>query len=165
MQERFLAKLVRPFCWMVLFESILATTNMTKYLQIKLKTLFMWIIFPEETTPLKRLLNYTKKLRIKFAGGQMMQIWESSFPKPHKMILDQKRILGVLWDEIEGTLIFFFKGIVELPETLSATKRIILKIWAMFFDPVGILQALVFKILFQKVFNWDKVISEELKEE
>ena len=44
------------------------------------------------------------------------------------MILDQKRILGVLWDEIEGTLIFFFKEIVELPETLSATKRIILKI-------------------------------------
>ena len=59
---------------MVLFESILATTNMTKYLQIKLKTLFMWIIFPEEATPLKRLLNYTKKMRIKFAGGQMMQI-------------------------------------------------------------------------------------------
>ena len=44
------------------------------------------------------------------------------------MILDQKIILGVLWDEIEGTVRFFFKEIVELPETLSATKRIILKI-------------------------------------
>ena len=71
-------------------------------------------------------------MRIKFAGGQMMQIWESSFPKPHKIILDQKIILGVLWDEIEGTVRFFFKEIVELPETLSATKKIIRKIWAMF---------------------------------
>ena len=41
----------------------------------------------------------------------------------------------------------------------------------MFFDPIGILQPLVInlKILFQKVckekFDWDEIISEELKEE
>ena len=80
-------------------------------------------------------------------------------------------ILGVLWDEIDDTFIFDLKEIVELSETLSATKRNILKILAMFFDPIGILQPLVMylRILCQKVckekFDWDEVISEELKEE
>ena len=51
--------------------------------------------------------------------------------------------------------------------TLSVTKRSILKILAMLFDSIGILQPLVInlKILFQKVckekFDWDEEISEE----
>ena len=45
-----------------------------KILADKTENSFYVIIFPEEATPLKRLLNYTKKMRIKFAGGQMMQI-------------------------------------------------------------------------------------------
>ena len=82
-----------------------------------------------------------------------------------------ENILGVLWDEIDDILIFDFKEIAELSQTLSATKKNILKIFAMFFDPTGILQPLVIslKILFQKVykekFDWDEVISEELQEE
>ena len=84
------------------------------------------------------------------------------------MILNQ---IGVLWDKIDDTFVFDFKEIVELSQTLSATKRNILKILAMFFDPIGILQPLVInlKILFQKAckkkFDWDEVISEELQEE
>ena len=35
-------------------------------------------------------------------------------------------------------LIFDFKEIIELAETISATKRNILKTLAMFFDPIGI---------------------------
>ena len=46
------------------------------------------------------------------------------------MILNQ---IGVLWDEIDDTFVFDFKEIVELSQTLSATKRNILKILAMFF--------------------------------
>ena len=82
-----------------------------------------------------------------------------------------EKILGVLWDEIDDTFIFDFKEIIELSRTLSATKRNILKILAMFFELIGILQPLVInlKILFQKVykekFDWDEVISEELQEE
>ena len=51
--------------------------------------------------------------------------------------------------------------------TLSVTKRSILKILAMLFDSIGILQPLVInlKILFQKVckekFDWDEETSEE----
>ena len=64
-----------------------------------------------------------------------------------------EKILGVLWDEIDDTFIFDFKEIAELSQTLSVTKRNILKVLAMFFDPIGILQPLVInsKILFQKV--------------
>ena len=83
--------------------------------------------------------------------------------------IEPEKILRVLWDEIDNTFIFDFKEIVELSQTLSATN--ILKILAMFFDPIGILQPLVInlKILVQKVckekFYWDEVISEELQEE
>ena len=83
--------------------------------------------------------------------------------------IEPKKILRVLWDEIDNTFIFDFKEIVELSQTLSATN--ILKILAMFFDPIGILQPLVInlKILVQKVckekFYWDEVISEGLQEE
>ena len=35
-------------------------------------------------------------------------------------------------------LIFDFKEIIELAETISARKRNILKTLAMFFDPIGI---------------------------
>ena len=64
-----------------------------------------------------------------------------------------EKILGVLWDEIDDTFIFDFKEFAELSQTLSVTKRNILKVLAMFFDPIGILQPLVInsKILFQKV--------------
>ena len=66
-----------------------------------------------------------------------------------------EKILGVLWDEIDDTFIFDFKEIVELSQTLPATKRNILKVLAMFLDPIGILQPLVIdsKILFQKVYK------------
>ena len=64
-----------------------------------------------------------------------------------------EKILGILLDEIDNTFIFDFKEIVELSQILSASKRNILKILAMFFDPIGILQPLVInlKIPFQKV--------------
>ena len=85
--------------------------------------------------------------------------------------IEPEKILRVLWDEIDDTFIFDFKEIVELSQTQSATKRNILTILAMFFDPIGMLQPLVInlKILVQKVckekFYWDEVISEELQEE
>ena len=80
----------------------------------------------------------------------MLRIWESSFRNLRKMI---EKILGILLDEIDNTFIFDFKEIAELPQILSASKRNIFKILAMFFDPIGILQPLVInlKILFQKV--------------
>ena len=82
-----------------------------------------------------------------------------------------EKILGVLWGEIDDTFTLDFKEIVELSQTLSASKRNILKILAIFFDLIGILEPLAIrlKILFQKVskekFDWDEVISEELREE
>ena len=64
-----------------------------------------------------------------------------------------EKSLEVLWDETDDTFIFDFKEIAELSQTLSATKRNILKVLSMFFDLIGILQPLVInsKILFQKV--------------
>ena len=120
-----------------------------------------------------------KKLRVRFAEGYFnLRKWRTNDANLRKLIsetaqndIKPEKILGVLWDEIDDTFIFDFKEIVELSQTLSVSKRNILKILAMFFDPIGVLQPLVInlKILFQKVckekFDWDEVISEELQEE
>ena len=117
-----------------------------------------------------------KKLRIRFPEGYFnLRKWRTYDAVLKKLLsetaqndIKPEKILGVLWDEIDDTLIFVFKEIVELRETQSATKRIILKILAMFFDTIGILQVLVFKNTvsesLKKIFNWDEVISEEFKE-
>lgn len=56
-------------------------------------------------------------------------------------------------------------------ETLNVTKRNILKILAMFYDPVRFLQLIIIdmKIIFQKFcqlkLSWDELIPENLKGE
>ena len=118
----------------------------------------------EETLPLKRLLNYTKKLRVRFAEGYFnLRKWRTNDANLRKLIsetvqndIKPEKILGVLWDEIDDTFIFDFKEIVELSETLSVTKRNILKILAMFFDLISILQPLVINL---------KILSESLQRE
>ena len=102
-----------------------------------------------------------KKLRVRFAEGYFnLRKWRTNDANLRKLISETaqndvkpQKILGVLWDEIDDPFIFDFKEIVELSETLLVTKRNILKILAMLFDPIGILQPLVInlKILFQKV--------------
>ena len=47
----------------------------------------MWMIFLEETTPLKRLLNYTKKLRIGFAEGYFnLRKWRTNDANLRKLL-------------------------------------------------------------------------------
>ena len=119
-----------------------------------------------------------KKLKLRFAEGFFnLRKWRTNNEKLRKLIsenineINPQKILGVLWDEINDTLIFDFFEICKLSKTLLPTKRNILKILAMFFDPIGVLQPLIInlKILFQKVckekFDWDQEISQELKGE
>ena len=83
--------------------------------------------------------------------------------------LKPSKILGVIWDETDDNLIYDFKEICEFSKTIKATKRNVLKILAMFYDPIGVLQPIMInlKILFQKLckakVDWDGDIPNEIK--
>ena len=132
--------------------------------------------FSRGDTSFEMAMELYKKLRVRFAEGYFnlrKMRTDANLRKLHSETgqndIKPEKILGVLWDEIDDIIISDFKEIVELSETLSTTKINTFKILAMFFDLIGILQPLVIKlkILFQKgckeKFDWDELISEELK--
>ena len=109
-------------------------------------------------TSFEMALELYKKLRVRLGEVYFnLRKWRTNVANLRKLISEtaqnDRKDLGILLDEIDNTFIFDFKEIVELSQILSASKRNILKILAMFFDPIGIFQPLVinFKILFQKV--------------
>ena len=59
------------------------------------------------------------------------------------------------------TLVFYFKNLVTLAENLKPTKRNILQISAMFYDPVGLISSIIlqFRLIFYKIctgkYDWD----------
>ena len=76
-----------------------------------------------------------------------------------------------LWNKKNDTLCFDFSDVIELSKSLEPSKRNVLKILAMFYDPLGILQPILIslKVLFQNLckqkFEWDEIISDEFKSE
>ena len=70
-------------------------------------------------------------------------------------------MLGVNWDLANDTFIFEFNNVIDAAEKLNVTKRNILKLTAMFLDPLGIISPLVLqaKVIFKGVcllkFSWD----------
>ena len=70
-------------------------------------------------------------------------------------------MLGVNWDLANDTFIFEFNNVIDAAEKLNVTKRNILKLSAMFFDPLGIISPLVLqvKLMFKDIcllkFSWD----------
>ena len=70
-------------------------------------------------------------------------------------------MLGVNWDLANDKFIVEFNNVVDAAEKLNVTKRNILKLSAMFFDPLGIISPLVLqsKLIFKDVrllkFSWE----------
>ena len=110
----------------------------------KIKNSFYVENFSEGDTSFETALELYKKLRVRFAEGYFnIRKWRTNVANLRKPIsetaqndIKPEKILGVLWEEIDDTFIFDFKKIVELSQTLSASKRNILKILAMFFDRI-----------------------------
>ena len=80
-----------------------------------------------------------------------------------------KKILGVNWDLDNDKFVFTFDEIVSFSSTLTVTKRNILKITNMFFDPLGFLCPIVLqaKLIFNKIcalkIGWDSEVPVEIK--
>ena len=120
-----------------------------------------------------------KRLKIRFLEGLFfLRKWRTNDPKLRSLISENpenevkpSKILGTIWNEIDDTIIFDFKEIIEFSESLAATKRNVLKILAMFYDPIGFLQPIIInqKIIFQKIcklkLDWDEEIPSALRDE
>ena len=80
-----------------------------------------------------------------------------------------KKILGVNWDLDNDKFVFKFDEIVSFASTLTVTKRNILKISNMFFDPLGFLCPIVLqaKLIFNKICilktGWDSEVPAEVE--
>ena len=79
-----------------------------------------------------------------------------------------RKVLGVSWDVDSDCFVFDFGEVVSMAENLSVTKRSILKISAMFFDPLGVISPIVlqFKLLFKRLCciksDWDNEVPPDV---
>ena len=92
---------------------------------------------------------------------------ETKEPNLRKIIDDENpssKILGIIWNEKDDTLSFNFQEICDLAQQLKPTKRNILKILSMFYDPTGILQPVIInlKIIFQNICKQKILWDDEL---
>ena len=64
-----------------------------------------------------------------------------------------RRVLGVNWSTVTDKFVFEFVDIINIPSKLSATKRNILKVSSMFFDPLGLICTILLqpKLLFRNI--------------
>ena len=68
-------------------------------------------------------------------------------------------------------LVFDFSKICETYKTLDITKQNVLKILAMFHDPIGLLQPILINLkrLFQEIckekLSWDKLLADDFRNE
>ena len=75
-----------------------------------------------------------------------------------------REVLGINRDTLTDYFVFEFANIVEAANRLHITKRNILKVSAMFFDPLGVVCPIMLnaKVLFQETckrkLSWDAII-------
>ena len=99
---------------------------------------------------------YQGACNILMQGDFQLRKWITNFKNLQKHINENscgvnsesyaKKVLGVEWDVSKDQFIFMFSDIIEIAEPLPVTKRNILKISAMFFDPLGLICPLVLQV-------------------
>ena len=67
-----------------------------------------------------------------------------------------RKVLGVSWDFCHDSFVFDFNDMIACAESLPVTKRLVLRVSAMFFDPLGLICPIVLqaKLLFKRVQSW-----------
>ena len=79
----------------------------------------------------------------------------------------EQKILGLLWNTKEDTLVFRFGHLIKLAKELPATKRSVVKVIVSVYNPIGFISPFVIpmKILFQDLCSekedWDSSLSAE----
>ena len=79
-----------------------------------------------------------------------------------------KKILGLDWNITSDEFMFYFTDIINTASNLPITKRNVLKLSSMFFDPSGLISSIVLqvKILFKEAcaLKWDDVLNDTFTE-
>ena len=120
---------------------------------------------------------YESASNILIQGGFQLRKWISNSTSLQKHISKNsneiiseshiQKVLGVEWDVNKDEFIFTFSDIIEITESLPVTKRNILKVSAMFFDPLGLICPLILqvKLLFKEAcilnVKWDDFLPTE----
>ena len=80
-----------------------------------------------------------------------------------------RKVLGIKWDITSEEFIFNFKKIINTANSLDCTKRNVLKITIMFYDPIGLLcpTALQLKLIFTKICSkksdWESLLNADIQ--
>ena len=80
-----------------------------------------------------------------------------------------RKVLGVNWNISHNELELEISGLAKLASQLLATKQNILKITAMFYDPLGLVWPIVLqsKLIYQSLckekINWDTIGPESIR--
>ena len=80
-----------------------------------------------------------------------------------------RKVLGIKWDITSEEFIFNFKKIINTANSLDCTKRNVLKITIMFYDPIGLLCpiALQLKLIFTKICSkksdWESLLNADIQ--
>ena len=78
------------------------------------------------------------------------------------------KVMGVMWDKSEDCFKFDFSAFSKQTLSGTLTKRKLLSVTALFYDPLGLLSPLIlpFKCMFQEIcqlkVEWDKALPEDL---
>ena len=138
--------------------------------------ILLCVWFSRGANTIEETFELFKKLKLRFLkGSSNLWKWGTNDSNLREQIgietsktLKPTKILGILWDEQNNLLKFEFEKILKLGGTLEPTKRNVLKVLAMFFDPLGVLQPIIvnFKIIFQNIcklkLQWDETLTPEL---
>ena len=113
-----------------------------------------------------------KKAKLRFFDGHFhLRKWRTNDPKLRKIISENTSnsflILGILWEEVDDMLVFDFSEICETYKTLDITKRNVLKILTMFYDPIGLLHNLkrIFQEICKQKLSWDDLLPDDFRNE
>ena len=85
--------------------------------------------------------------------------------------MQPEKILGILWEEAGDMLVFDFSEICKTCKTLNITKRNVLKILAMLYDPIGLLQPILINLkrMLQEIckqkLSWDELLPDDFRNE
>ena len=80
---------------------------------------------------------------------------------------EYRKVLGITWNKNNDKFVFDFSNLIEIANEINPTKRNILKLIGIFFDPLGLISPMVLqsKLLFKKLYlskyDWDSILPTE----
>ncbi|XP_066923450.1 uncharacterized protein [Clytia hemisphaerica] len=130
--------------------------------------------FMEASFPLRKWRTNSQELRENINEKEEKEInKKNEINKKEKVEyknedLQNSKVLGIVWNELDDKLILSVKGLFENVKEEMPTKREILKIIAGIYDPIGFVQPLTIglKLLFREIcllnVGWDETLPNEI---